>query len=518
VDVSFVKKNLRDYDIVHYAGHADYHSENPSESGWLLKDARLKASEISAMGGLRPMPSLVFSNACQSGHSGEWRIGEEDEQQIFGLANAYLLAGVQHYIGTFWEILDEPSSQFAKLFYGSLSQGESIGEAVRKAREKLIEAHGEETIVWAGYMLYGDPTFAFDSAEREEEEEPAVRDIASPEWNPVMRGHGSAATMAAKQHRFGGYLLLATLLVCGGIAGYVYFLQPDGQRPVAAGALTTAAIPDATETIKDERVEISKESSVPEPTGETKQEKKSPENVKMKDPTPPRLLKSAVAKPAAVVPPVAAPQAPARPVEVQEAAVKKDLPQPVVAAPLTLSMNIVGQRKETDGSYTEVLVNEGSVLRSYDNFQVHLETNRPAYVYILLYDSQDKASQLFPDPKIDQRGFLEQGRKVVVPSRDLWFWLDEHTGTETIYVLTSEKPMSDIQGLLAKMEAVDDAGKKRVAQEIKQRIATVQRGVGGITKGHTVTYTLSDGKKIQKVTEVVTGTESLVRAVSFLHR
>ena len=79
--------------------------------------------------------------------------------------------------------------------------------------------------------------------------------------------------------------------------------------------------------------------------------------------------------------------------------------------------------------------------------------------------------------------------------------------------------MSDIQGLLAKMETVDDAaGKKHVAQEIKQRIAIVQRGVGGITKGQAVTYTLSDGKKIQKVTEVVTGTESVVRAVSFLHQ
>src|SRR5262249_21388275 len=153
-------------------------------------------------------------------------------------------------------------------------------------------------------------------------------------------------------------------------------------------------------------------------TGETKQEK-SPESVKVKDPAPPKLLKSATAKPAPVVPPVAAPQAPAQTVEVQEAAVKKDLPQPVVAAPLTLSMNIVGQRKEPDGSYTEVVVNEGSVLRSYDNFQVHLETNRPAYVYILLYDSQDRASQLFPDPKIDQQGFLEQGRRVVVPARDL---------------------------------------------------------------------------------------------------
>jgi CHAT domain-containing protein len=518
VDVSFVKKNLRDYDIVHYAGHADYHPENPSESGWLLKDARLKASEISAMGGLQPMPSLVFSNACQSGHSGEWRIGEEDEQQIFGLANAYLLSGVQHYIGTFWEILDEPSSQFAKLFYGSLSQGERVGEAVRKAREKLIEAHGEETIVWAGYMLYGDPTFAFDPAEKEEKvEEPVVRDIASPEWSPVMRGHGATATMAAKPRRFGlGSLLLGALLLCGGIAGYVYFFQPDDQRPLEVSALT-AAIPDATGTSKDEAVESSKEAGVSESTGETNQEK-GPDSAKMKDPLSPNLLKSAAAKPTAVVPPVAAPQAPARPVEVQEATLKKDVSQPVVAAPLTLSMNIIGQRKEADGSYTEVLVSEGSVLRSYDNFQVHLETNRPAYVYILLYDSQERASQIFPDPKIDQRGFLEQGRKVVVPARDLWFWLDEHTGTETIYVLTSEKPMSDIQGLLAKMEAVDDATKKRVAQEIKRRIAIVQRGVGGITKGQAVTYTLSDGKKIQKVTEVVTGTESVVRAVSFLHR
>jgi hypothetical protein len=40
----------------------------------------------------------------------------------------------------------------------------------------------------------------------------------------------------------------------------------------------------------------------------------------------------------------------------------------------------------------------------------------------------------------------------------------------------------------------------------------------GIVKGHSVTYALSDGKKIQKVTDVVTGTGSAVRAVSSLHR
>jgi len=56
-----------------------------------------------------------------------------------------------------------------------------------------------------------------------------------------------------------------------------------------------------------------------------------------------------------------------------------------------------------------------------------------------------------------------------------------------------------ITGSLAKIEDGEDAGQKRVSQEIKERIAVMQRGVGGITKGQAVTYTLSDGKKIQKV-------------------
>ena len=68
------------------------------------------------------------------------------------------------------------------------------------------------------------------------------------------------------------------------------------------------------------------------------------------------------------------------------------------------------------------------------------------------------------------------------------------------------------------MDIANAFAKKRAWQVIKERVAVMQRGVGGITKGDAVTYTLSDGKKIQKVTDVVTGTGSVVRAVSFLHR
>lgn len=166
ITVEFVKSKLRDFDIVHYAGHADYDAKDPSKSGWLLSDGKFTSADIRAMVGGKPLPALVFSNGCQSGQTEQWQVKENYEEEIFGLANAFLLAGVQHYIGTFWDILDTPSADFALAFYREMLSGKSTGEAVRLARMELIDKYGEDTIVWASYMLYGDPTFIyFDVAE-----------------------------------------------------------------------------------------------------------------------------------------------------------------------------------------------------------------------------------------------------------------------------------------------------------------------------------------------------------------
>ena len=78
--------------------------------------------------------------------------------------------------------------------------------------------------------------------------------------------------------------------------------------------------------------------------------------------------------------------------------------------------------------------------------------------------------------------------------------------------------MSDIRGLLVKMEEANEAERKRLSGEIKQRIGIVERGVGGVDKGKAVSYTLSDGRTIQKVTDVVASSGAVVRAVSFHHR
>ena len=156
-----IKTKLRNFDIVHFAGHSDYDINCPETSGWRLHGGSLCTGDITKMAGSATMPAMIFANACQSARADQWTLQPSFESKIFGLANAFLVAGVKHYIGTFWEVPDKPSSRFAVEFYKHLFADLSVGEALRKARHALIELYGEETIVWASYVLYGDPTFDY---------------------------------------------------------------------------------------------------------------------------------------------------------------------------------------------------------------------------------------------------------------------------------------------------------------------------------------------------------------------
>ncbi|MCP4714724.1 MAG: CHAT domain-containing protein, partial [Deltaproteobacteria bacterium] len=91
-----------------------------------------------------------------------------------------LMSGVQHYVGTFWEILDEPGKRFAIEFYRALMDGATTGEAMQQARHALIKAYGEDTIVWASYMLYGDPGFSYCDFAEESEAAAADAEIQAP--------------------------------------------------------------------------------------------------------------------------------------------------------------------------------------------------------------------------------------------------------------------------------------------------------------------------------------------------
>lgn len=159
INTLYVKKNLYDYDIVHFAGHCEYEESSPENSGWVLSDGRFSAQDILAMAATVSLPSLVFSNACHSARADSELIDFDYQKKSFHLASAFLFSGVRHYIGAIRRIEDRESLVFSKEFYTQLISGRSVGESLRASRLKLINEFGIQGIAWTSYLLYGDPDF-----------------------------------------------------------------------------------------------------------------------------------------------------------------------------------------------------------------------------------------------------------------------------------------------------------------------------------------------------------------------
>lgn len=151
-----VLQALSECDFVHFAGHAVFDPHQPQSAGWVLHDGMVTAAEISRV---EHPPVLVFSNACQAGLTTPWQPNAVYQGQAFGIGSAFLLAGTQNYIGTFCVIYDADSAAFAADFYRQVLQGKSIGTALAVARTSARRHVGRQSLLWASYVHYGNPTF-----------------------------------------------------------------------------------------------------------------------------------------------------------------------------------------------------------------------------------------------------------------------------------------------------------------------------------------------------------------------
>jgi CHAT domain len=147
------------YEVVHYSGHAFYDPVEPEKSGWYLDEDHRDQIRAFEFSNLSKPPIMVFANACESGAG----LGGAAEQEMpYGLAEAFIQAGVDVYVGTAWKVRDEPAASFAQAFYQRFLLGScDLGSCLSEARRKVIERYTFSEPCWASYMLYGTPTFRF---------------------------------------------------------------------------------------------------------------------------------------------------------------------------------------------------------------------------------------------------------------------------------------------------------------------------------------------------------------------
>ena len=135
--------------LLHFASHAHYRPDRPTESDIQLHDGQLKLKQLSQLS--LADHALVALSVCQGGASKGQRLDEP-----VTLATGFSAAGADTVIANLWPVDDEVARVFFQSFYGDLASGSSPCDSFRQAqqacREKFPKARD-----WGGFFLMGNP-------------------------------------------------------------------------------------------------------------------------------------------------------------------------------------------------------------------------------------------------------------------------------------------------------------------------------------------------------------------------
>ena len=145
---------IAEADIFHYAGHAYFDPERPEQSGLLLHDGPLWASELENYLD-NTAPLLVFLNACESGAFGS-SSSLLAGQDMASLAHPFIACGCAAFIGSSLPVGDVQAAYFATTVYEHLTLGSPISISTWRARNTVKDRFGLADSTWSSFLLFGD--------------------------------------------------------------------------------------------------------------------------------------------------------------------------------------------------------------------------------------------------------------------------------------------------------------------------------------------------------------------------
>lgn len=419
-----LREQLREHDIVHFAGHVEWEVPN-SAGGWALCDGHFGAADVEQLAGGRLMPALVFANACASAAA---RGGVDH------MARSLMSAGAVNVIGTLWDIPDALGAVFAHSFYDDLSRGVSVGEALRRARIELAYHHGEGAMLWGSYVLYGPPEqryFTADAATEGDDDvafAPAVGVSQSRRRETVLlavsgsmmrasrpgRGDGAWALRSHQAGVVGGDVLVGdasarllrqvrfvvgvavTLMV--GLAALFFLLQPTRRAPAAVDAAALAAAQAQAERYLSEDVQQAAETIDAARAAQRLQE----------------------------VPPPPLPEA---------------------------DLALIAQVHDESGQAQAQPLTPGDVLRPDAHLRVVVNPHHSAYA-CLLYVRHDGLVQVLPLGEGEEVMYLRAHQAVALPGPDRWFSPSHVPGPAAVMLLQSREPIEGLSALTKDLRGV----------------------------------------------------------------
>lgn len=156
-ELAVKQQPIDEYRVLHFAVHGIVSSKFPARSALVFRpaggeDGLFQAREIL---NTRLAADLVTLSACDTGSGGVY--GEEG---VSSLVRPFLAAGAKSVVANLWSADDTFSLAIMKEFYRQLAAGTDKGEALRRAKLKMLRDFGPQAVpkLWSGLVIYGDST------------------------------------------------------------------------------------------------------------------------------------------------------------------------------------------------------------------------------------------------------------------------------------------------------------------------------------------------------------------------
>ena len=141
-----LRGNASGVDVIHFACHAQFRSDNPLFSALKLGDGWFTARDAY---GLKLNCGLVTLSACETGMNA---IAPGDE--LMGIARGFFSAGSPTVLMSLWTIDDEATTELMQWFYSELARTKSPASALRTAQVKLLKEK-PHPFFWSPFVLVG---------------------------------------------------------------------------------------------------------------------------------------------------------------------------------------------------------------------------------------------------------------------------------------------------------------------------------------------------------------------------
>jgi CHAT domain-containing protein len=154
-----MKPSVGGYQIVHFATHGFFNSENPELSGIVLAMVKPDGSRTNGFMPLQDIyklnlsAQLVVLSACDTA------LGKDIKGEgLVSLTRGFMYAGSKSVVTSLWKVDDRATAKLMDHFYESmLREGMTPAAALRSAKKKIREEKAwNAPFFWAGFVLQGE--------------------------------------------------------------------------------------------------------------------------------------------------------------------------------------------------------------------------------------------------------------------------------------------------------------------------------------------------------------------------